>query len=78
MGARVIAVEPQADCCIFLRERFGNKITVVAKGIGDRDDILDFYVADSNILSTFSKERIDQLSLGDSLNTPDRNRKKSP
>lgn len=64
LGARIIAVEPQRDCCTFLKERFGNKITVVGKGVGDREDILDFYVADSNILSTFSKERIDQLKPG--------------
>lgn len=64
LNAKVVAVEPQHDCCIFLEERFGKKVSVLRNGIGESRGELDLYIGESNILSTFAKDRVENLSEG--------------
>lgn len=58
IGAKVIAVEPQKSCWKHLKNEFGNKITIVKKGCGAREEVKDFYISETNVLSSFSTEFI--------------------
>lgn len=60
IGARVIAVEPQPECCRVLKKKFGNKIKLIEKGLGAEEGVLNFYVSSSHTLSSFSREWIDK------------------
>jgi FkbM family methyltransferase len=64
LGANVVAVEPQESCRKFLTHRFGTKIKLVAKGLGENEEIKDFYIANSNTLSSFSNDWINQVKNG--------------
>jgi FkbM family methyltransferase len=58
LGARVVAVEPQADCAAVLRRRFRRRpgLTVVAAAVGDHAGTAEFFVCDYNPgLATLSK-----------------------
>ena len=61
LKARVVAVEPQKKCCDHLQRKFRNKITVINKGVGARQEMKNFYEADLSTLSTFSKEWINTV-----------------
>jgi FkbM family methyltransferase len=61
LGAIVISVEPQKSCCEILKKRFGNKITLIQKGVGSKNEVKDFFISNHNQLSTFSEEWIDTL-----------------
>lgn len=64
IGARVVAVEPQESCCKFLRQKFGGKIEIVHKGLGERECIKDFYISSSITTSSFSIEWINSVKVG--------------
>jgi len=61
IGAKVIAVEPQEACYSVLEEKFGKKIQIIKLGLGEKDEVKDFYVSDENTISSFSKEWIDSV-----------------
>ena len=42
LGARVVAIEPQADCAAVLRERFGDAVTVEQAAVGSWDELSAF------------------------------------
>ena len=61
IGARVVAIEPQKECYEILEMKFGNKIEIVPMGLGKAEEIKDFFVADANVLSSFSTEWIESV-----------------
>jgi len=61
LGAKVVAVEPQESCCNILEKRFGNKITLIKKGVGSKEEIKDFYISNHSQVSSFSKDWIDDV-----------------
>ena len=61
IGAKVIAVEPQNICYSILKYRFGKKIEIVKKGLGERECFEDFYISDATVISSFSKEWINAV-----------------
>lgn len=61
LGARVVAVEPQENCCHFLRNKFGDKIRIVRSGLGETECVKNFYVSDACTLSSFSPEWIESV-----------------
>lgn len=61
LGAKVVAVEPQASCVAILQREIGNKATIVAKGVGAANEVKDFYVSNNFELSSFNKEWINTL-----------------
>lgn len=61
LKARVVSVEPQSACCKILKDTFGDSITVLQKGVGDKKGELDFFEADSPIISSFSEEWIEEV-----------------
>ncbi len=56
LGARVVAVEPQQECCEVLQKRFGDTIAIVNKGLGATEERREFYVSDASTISTFSSD----------------------
>jgi FkbM family methyltransferase len=61
VNSRVVAVEPQVFCQKVLKMRFGKKITVVPMGLGEAEEVREFYVSDASYLSSFSKSWIDSV-----------------
>jgi FkbM family methyltransferase len=58
LNARIIAFEPQKKCCDYLKHKFKNKIILVQKGLGEKEEKRKFYIADVSVLSSFSEEWI--------------------
>ncbi|PZR11681.1 MAG: hypothetical protein DI539_20470, partial [Flavobacterium psychrophilum] len=62
LNLKVVAVEPQAACCAYLRKTFGDKIILEQKGLGDKEEIKKMYVAEKqNYLSSFSEDWIAKM-----------------
>lgn len=61
IGAKVIAVDPQDYCIKVLEAKFGNRITIVKKGLGEKEEKKEFYVADATTISSFSTEWIEAV-----------------
>jgi FkbM family methyltransferase len=61
LGAKVVAVEPQQELCKYLDAKFGRRITLVHKGVGDKEGKMTLHSpAKYSALATFSKEWIEQ------------------
>jgi FkbM family methyltransferase len=61
LNAKVVAVEPQKHCQAFLKQKFGDKISLVAKGLGEKEGEKTFYISDDSVLSSFSEEWINSV-----------------
>ena len=62
LGAKVVALEPQANCIAYLNKKFANKAIFLQKGAGEKNEIKDFYVSEKyNELSSFSKNWLNTL-----------------
>lgn len=61
IGCQIVAVEPQEDCIKILKEKFGDSISIIEKGLGEKEEEKTIYISDSNTLSSFSKDWIDSL-----------------
>jgi FkbM family methyltransferase len=61
LQCRVIAVEPQQECINELRKRFGTGITIVEKGLGEKEEEKTMYIADASTISSFSEEWINSV-----------------
>lgn len=63
LGAKVVAVEPQENCVTLLKEKFGDRIVLVQKGVCSETGVRDFYINESHSgISTFSEEFIQKTS----------------
>lgn len=63
LGAKVIAVEPQADCCITLQQNFGSKGGVVInKGVSNKLETLAFSPAVLNEITSADADFINFFS----------------
>jgi FkbM family methyltransferase len=66
IGAKVIAVEPQAPCVKQLQREFGRSITkgdliIVQKGCGAKEEVKDFYICETaHVKSSFSEKYINR------------------
>ena len=61
LGARVVAIEPQKKCYETLIKRFGNKIELVKKGLGEKESVEKLYVSELSAISSFSKQHINVM-----------------
>lgn len=61
LGARVVAVEPQADCAARLRERFGDRVEVVEAAAGSAAGEAELLVASYHTISSLSREWVDAV-----------------
>jgi FkbM family methyltransferase len=58
IGAKkVVAVEPQKECCDHLKKIYP-QIVILQKGVGAENAVKEFYISDQSVLSTFSEEFI--------------------
>lgn len=64
IGSKVVAVEPQKNCYRFLQYKFGNKIKIVTKGLGEGEGVKDFHISDYSAISSFSDEWISSVKNG--------------
>lgn len=58
LGARVVAVEPQEECCFFLKRKYGSQIHLVSKGAGEKEGKLELYQSETHMISSFSTDWI--------------------
>ena len=63
-GARVVAVEPQEYCYKVLKNKFGNKIELVTKGLGAEEGVNTFYLSNAHTISSFSEEFVQVVKDG--------------
>ena len=63
LGARVVAVEPQAECLAVLRRAFGSDrgVTVVAQAVGATPGTATLFRSDAHTISSLSQEWIDSV-----------------
>jgi FkbM family methyltransferase len=64
IGAKVVAVEPQEYCYKYLQYKFGKKIQIDNKGLGDCESIQEFNLSKYNVYSSFSTEWINSVKNG--------------
>ena len=58
LGAEIVAIEPQPESYKILKHKYGNKVHLVRKGLGQEEEVKDFYISDGITISSFSKEWI--------------------
>ena len=60
LGAKVVAVEPQAECTKELERRFGRNrsVVLVRKGLDEKPGEKELLISNANPISSFSKEWI--------------------
>jgi FkbM family methyltransferase len=63
IGAAVVAVEPQKKCYKLLRKKFGNKISLVKKGLGEEESVKLFHLSDDSTIASFSDDWIDAVKI---------------
>jgi len=59
MGLKIVAVEPQKNCFEYLQKKYESRIIVVPKGLGEKEEVLDMFIADTITISSFSREWIE-------------------
>ncbi|MEI6752268.1 MAG: FkbM family methyltransferase [Paludibacter sp.] len=64
LGVNVVAVEPQKSCYRYLEVKFGKKIKIVKKGLGEKECVKDFHISDASTISSFSDEWIESVKEG--------------
>ncbi|HEV2832705.1 MAG TPA: FkbM family methyltransferase, partial [Hanamia sp.] len=61
--SKIIAVEPQKECCEHLKTFFPD-ITILQKGLGAKNEWKELYISDVSVLSSFSEEFIKNAKNG--------------
>lgn len=61
IGAKVVAIEPQQQCYEYLEKKYGSKIEVIKKGLGEEEGVKEFYISNSHTISSFSANWIESV-----------------
>ena len=61
IGATILAVEPQENCYKYLKHKFGDRITIITKGLCEKECIRKFHISNANTISSFSDEWINSV-----------------
>ncbi len=61
LGARVVAVEPQAECAARLRARFGGAVTVEHAAAGAEEGRAELLVASANTISSLNPDWVERV-----------------
>ena len=64
LGARVVAIEPQEYCYTLLKQKYRDQIELVTEGLGEREEVKDFYISNAHTISSFSEEFVDSVKNG--------------
>jgi FkbM family methyltransferase len=59
LGAKVVAVEPNKKLVEILKIRFQDKLRILNIGVGEQNELKDFYVGSNHLVSTFSDNYVD-------------------
>jgi len=62
IGCKVVAVEPQVDCSQILKYRFGGKVIVIQKALGEKQMEGTLFVSDTSEISSLSTDWINSVS----------------
>ena len=54
----IVAVEPQIECVNYLSKKYGGKIEIVAKGLGQAEEDKTMHISNAHTVSSFSEEWI--------------------
>lgn len=60
-GVKIVAVEPQTTCCDYLNYYFGDYITVLNLGVGNKQETKLFYRSSASSLGSFSETWIEAV-----------------
>lgn len=61
LGAKVVAIEPQKDCYEVLRVKYGKRIHLITKGLGQKEGTETFFLSSSTEFSSFAKDWVDSV-----------------
>jgi FkbM family methyltransferase len=61
LKAKVVAVEPQKDCYEVLRIKYGKRINLITKGLGQKEGTETFFLSSSTEFSSFAKDWVDAV-----------------
>lgn len=64
LNAKIVAIEPQISCQKILNSKFGNKITLITEGLGEKEGEAEFHISDASTISSFSKDWIESVRSG--------------
>lgn len=64
IGANVVAIEPQESCYKYLQYKFGKRIEIITKGLGEGETVKDFHLSRYTAISSFSDEWINSVKEG--------------
>jgi FkbM family methyltransferase len=65
LGAKVVCIEPQANCIDTLSEKFkdNKNVKIINTALGEKEDELDIFISPSDTVSTMSRDFIETTSL---------------
>lgn len=58
-GFKIIAIEPQKNCIKILKKKFGDQITIVPKGLAEKEETKTMYISNVDTITSFSKDFIE-------------------
>lgn len=61
LGCKVVAVEPQQECIKELQKKFDNRIELIPKGLGEKEEQKTLHISDVNTISSLSEEWIESV-----------------
>jgi FkbM family methyltransferase len=61
LKAKVVAIEPQKDCYEVLKVKYGKRIQLITKGLGEKEGTATFFLSSSTAFSSFAKDWIDSV-----------------
>lgn len=61
IGAKIVAIEPQQQCYEYLEKRYGSKIQIIKKGLGEEEGVKEFYISNAHTISSFSADWIESV-----------------
>lgn len=64
LGAKVVAVEPQAHCCKYLKKKFNDNISIEQKAIGEIEEKKVLHISSWSGMSSLSSEWIESVKKG--------------
>ncbi|MDH4088839.1 MAG: FkbM family methyltransferase [Cyclobacteriaceae bacterium] len=62
LGGKVVAIEPQQECVKMLKLRFGNKITLIPKALGEEESTALMHISETSEISSLSEDWINAVS----------------
>jgi FkbM family methyltransferase len=62
LGAKVVTIEPQSSVANYLMKKFGEKIVLINKAVGSKNEFRTMFINKNTALSSFSEDWISEVS----------------